>query len=196
MMVMVLFFRCISIHNSVNMHTLYQHTTSLAIVICIFQMLSSFEVPRKQVYHPWPLQYSKNITWWAYPILLLIHNPQLNDIVWFLSNRNPPTNFLLESHNSTTRKDLHGKYFLIVDTLRDEFLEMTSYCRFTKQDSTCVQEIIDCLRDSNAMVERTTYRWENHTGESINNYIYISLSTAYLELSTTPMRFAFSVVKI
>lgn len=95
-------------------------------------------------------------------------------------------------HNRVTRGYHPHRDAVIVDTVRDGFSQITSFCRYTMHvKAMChTQEMQRCLRMNRTLMEMS-YRWANRQGEDSDTYIDLPLSASHPALSTTVLRTVF-----
>lgn len=106
-----------------------------------------------------------------------------------------PRRIMMLHHNRLTRSVHPHRKVLIVDTLRDGYKHVTSYCRYMKQVKTCGSEMEECLRSKHGR-RQMTYRWAGNPMESADTYIDLPLSSEHPALSTAVLRSVFPNVTL
>lgn len=104
-----------------------------------------------------------------------LHNPNGRPVFFF-------------RHNRVTRNITNHNDVIIMDTFRDGYQQMTSYCRFRRGVQTCDQKLVDCLRNDQKALRQRYYRWAQHESEDSDTFIDIPLSSEYPALSTAAVR--------
>lgn len=97
----------------------------------------------------------------------------------------------LFSHNSFTREVTTRPDVIIMDTIRDGYQHITSYCRYKRNYKTCERSVVDCLENDPRALKQRYYRWAGRRKEDANTFINIPLSSEHPALSTTALRTVF-----
>lgn len=98
-------------------------------------------------------------------------------------------------HNDITRADYHRGQVVIIDTVRDGYQQVTSFCRYLKKIRTCNKLIEECM-ESNASLVQNRYRWGGRPEEDDDTYIDLPISSAHMYLSTTVLRTIFPEITL
>lgn len=92
---------------------------------------------------------------------------------------------------SDLRKDIHPhRSVVIIDSVRDGYHQITSFCRTVLAVPACDHQMAECL-ESARVKNITRFRWTGDTNEDTNTYVDLPLSAAHPGLSTTIMRTVF-----
>lgn len=97
----------------------------------------------------------------------------------------------LFNHNSFTRSVTSRPDVIIMDTFRDGYQHMTSFCRDKRNFKSCEEHVADCLQNNRAVLAQRHYRWAGREEEDPDNFIDIPLSSEHPALSTTALRTVF-----
>lgn len=116
-----------------------------------------------------------------------LHNPRGQPVFLF-------------SHNSYTRHISNHNHhqIIIMDTFRDGYQQITSFCRAKRRVADCNEQLADCLQNDQIAFRHLYYRWAGRTEEDEETFIDVPLSTKHAALSTTALRTIFpdAVLKI
>lgn len=94
-------------------------------------------------------------------------------------------------HNSFTRNLTSHTHVIILDTIRNGYEQMTSYCRYRRKRKSCDRQVADCLANDRSALSQRFYRWANRESEDVETFIDIPLSSEHPALSTTALRTVF-----
>lgn len=108
---------------------------------------------------------------------------------------NAQQRFFVSSHNNLDRSDFRRKSVIILDTFRDGYKQITSYCRHIQNVKSCDINLKNCLLNSSTL-NINKYRWAGREQEDDNTYIDIPLSSAHPHLSTKALRTVFPNVSL
>lgn len=99
---------------------------------------------------------------------------------------------LMTVHHNKVTKSMHPNpsKVVIVDSIRDGFSQITSYCRHMRHVESCNASIIPCITGSLAQIQ-AKYRFVGSLEENQFTYIDLPLSSQHPALSTTVMRSVF-----
>lgn len=118
---------------------------------------------------------------------LYYHTMDMATIARMVASSFRPQRVFIAQHNSVTREDTWNRPTVIADTVRDGYLQMTSYCRHVRSVQTCDEQMVKCLKSKNAL-EQKNYRWAGRDQEDKETYIDAPLSSEHPALSTTMLR--------
>lgn len=106
-----------------------------------------------------------------------------------------PRRLFIAEHNGITRSDYRGRYVIIIDTIRDGYQQMTSYCRYVQNTSMCNHDLVRCLQ-RNDSIKQNWYRWAGKGSEDEDTYIDLPLSSAHPHLSAAVFKSIFPTATI
>lgn len=98
-------------------------------------------------------------------------------------------------HNDVVRSDFPGGKVIIIDTIRDGYKQVTSYCRHFGRVKTCGSEMEECLRTRSTR-SQVRYRWASRSKEDRDTYIDLPLSSAHPLLSSKVLKTFFPNVSL
>lgn len=114
-------------------------------------------------------------------------NPSMQWIARAASVNAVHKRYLFSNHNNLVRSDFRSKHVVILDTLRDGYKQITSFCRHVKLVNECGPDLEECML-SNSTLDQIKFRWAGRESEDDDTYIDIPLSSAHPYLSTKALR--------
>lgn len=123
-------------------------------------------------------------------------------ITYLYSNLHNPRGrpvFLFSHNNHTRRIGSHNHHeTIIIDTFRDGYQQITSFCRAKRRIANCDDDLADCLENDRVVLRHLYYRWAGRAEEDEETFIDVPLSTKHAALSTTALRTIFpdAILKI
>ena len=127
-----------------------------------------------------------------------LHNETLviSDIVRGEVLSPSPRKLLISSHNNISREHTGNLFTVIIDTVKDGFDQMTSYCRYIRKVKDCEsEEMTNCLRSAVSQ-NQNRHRWTGRRREDTQTYIDLPICIAHPALSTTIFRRVFPDVTL
>lgn len=114
-------------------------------------------------------------------------NPDMQWIARAAAASTVPNRYLFSNHNNLVRSDFRNKHVVIIDTIRDGYKQITSFCRHVQNVEGCGTELENCML-SNETLSQIKFRWAGREQEDDDTYIDIPLSSAHPYLSTKALR--------
>lgn len=97
----------------------------------------------------------------------------------------------LFSHNAVTRDVTTRPDVVIMDTFRDGYEQITSFCRAKRRVASCDEALANCVANDSVTLRHLYYRWAGREEEDDDTFIDVPLSSQYPALSTTALRTVF-----